>query len=118
VICWRSNLGPTSFAADFSLALQKCVVTLQETWCHCRLLPTLEHLQAGGAITGAAISQHKWDVLTYLPLQIHAVVLHMPSAEKGELIERLHTTRIHDFSDVNRPFIVSVYVSWLPPLLR
>eukprot|EP00635_Sarcinochrysidales_sp_CCMP3193_P013293 CAMPEP_0118891262 /NCGR_PEP_ID=MMETSP1166-20130328/1355_1 /TAXON_ID=1104430 /ORGANISM="Chrysoreinhardia sp, Strain CCMP3193" /LENGTH=1557 /DNA_ID=CAMNT_0006829913 /DNA_START=238 /DNA_END=4908 /DNA_ORIENTATION=+ len=47
VICWRSNLGPTSFAADFSLALQK-------------LLPTLEHLQAGGAITGAAISQHKW----------------------------------------------------------
>ena len=68
-----------------------------------------------GALTLAAIRRHKCNALNYLPLDVDAVAFNIPTANEDEIIERLRITNIHNCSQLDPKFIISVYVSKISP---
>lgn len=123
MIRWRSNRDdPTCFADDYSLTLQRCVYSaliVRFDLARFSLLPTFEHLRMTGSL--GTVLRQKSDSLLYLPLDTDAVVFHMPTTDEVEITERLRMTNIHECSEVNKRFILSVYVSiafGFKPILR
>ncbi|KAJ1460495.1 hypothetical protein M885DRAFT_612538 [Pelagophyceae sp. CCMP2097] len=99
---WRAARGAqhshTSFSVDFSRRLQN-------------LLPQLEKLHAGGALTAAAVDRHRAEALgASTAWDLDAVTLHFVWTDVGTILEQIRATNIHEHRRNNAQFVVGVYV--------